>query len=69
MNAVEAILDCLRKLDAKPSDPVNIYAIGPSLIDSGFDTDAIVGALYAPESRKVIELIPGNRIVLLRPLT
>lgn len=69
MDATEAIRKLLDSMGTSVGDSVNIYSIGPPLIDAGYDTDAIVGALYALESRKVIELIPGNRIVLLTLLT
>lgn len=69
MGAVEAILDCLRKLDAKPGDPINIYAVGPVLVDAGFDPDAIIDGLYSLESQTVIELLAGNRIALLKDIS
>lgn len=66
MDEIDAIFECLRTLNAKPGEPVNIYAIGAPLIDSGLDPDAIIDGLYSLEARKIIELLPGNQIVLLR---
>ena len=68
MDAVEAVIKCLRKLDLKPGDNVNIYSIGAPLIDMGFDPEAIIDAVCLMEAQKVIQLIPGNQISILKPL-
>lgn len=59
MDAVEAVIECLRKLDLTPGDNVNIYAIGAPLIEMGFDPEAIIDAVCLMEAEKVIQLIPG----------
>ncbi|MBD8663110.1 hypothetical protein IFT59_07570 [Rhizobium sp. CFBP 8752] len=69
MDAIEAIRDCLRKLDAKPGEPVNIFSIGEPLIDAWFDQDSIVNGLYSLEAQQVIEIMNGNRISLLKAIT
>jgi len=68
MDAVEAVIKCLRRLDLTPGDNVNIYAIGSPLIDMGFDPEAIIDAVCLMEAQKVIQLIPGNQISILKPL-
>lgn len=68
MDAVDAVIDCLRKLGATLGEPVNIYSIGTALVDAGFEPDAVVDALYTMESRQTIEVLPGNQIALLKPV-
>ncbi len=68
MDAAEAVIDCLRKLGLKPGDEVNIFAIGAPLVDMGFDPEAIIDGLYTLEAQKVIRLVYGNQISLLKPL-
>jgi hypothetical protein len=60
MDAIEATRKLLESMGTSVGDSVIIYSIGPPMIDAGYDTGAIVGALYALESRKVIELIPAT---------
>ena len=67
-DAAEAVIDCLRKLGLKPGDEVNIFAIGAPLVDMGFDPEAIIDGLYTLEAQKVIRLVSGNQVSLLKPL-
>ena len=61
-----AIVD-LAKAKAEPGKPVNLYAIGPTLIvEMGFSQDEIVNALYAMEAEGIIEMPGNNTIVVLQ---
>jgi hypothetical protein len=65
MEAIEAVLEQLRALNAKPDTPISIFDIGIPMIGAGYSQDRILNALYYPESKKQIELLPGNRLKLI----
>ncbi|MBW9089724.1 hypothetical protein JNB91_18040 [Rhizobium wenxiniae] len=68
MEAVEAVLEQLRVLDAKPDTPMSIFDIGVPLMKAGHSQEMLVNALFYLESKKTIELLPGNRLRLITPL-
>lgn len=68
MDAVESVIECLRKLGAKPGEPIGVYTVGTDLVDAGHEPGAIVDALYTLEARRIIEILPGNQISLTKPL-
>lgn len=62
----QAILDAANS-KAERGAPVNLLEIGPELLkDDRFTQDEIVNALYAMQSDKVIELLEGNRMRVLK---
>lgn len=63
-----AFLDLLRSLGADPSTPIDILKLGPPLVGGGFNEDQIVNLLFYLESLKSIELLPGNRLRIMKPL-
>lgn len=65
MEPTDAILEQLRLLNAKPDQPVGMFDIGIPLIGLGYSQDQILNALFYLESKKQIELLPGNRLRLI----
>lgn len=65
METTDAILEQLRILDAKPDAPISIFEIGVPLVGAGYSQDQILNALFYLESKKTIELLPGNRFRLI----
>jgi hypothetical protein len=61
----EALSKLLSELGAFPEIPISLYDIGIPLLDAGFDQHDIVTVLFALHDEKVIQLIDGNRLVLL----
>lgn len=67
METIDALLEQLRALDAKPDVPVSImYDIGMPMIATGYSQEMILNALFYLEGKKMIELLPGNRLRVLR---
>jgi hypothetical protein len=60
----EALLKHLSELGAFPGIPISLYDIGIPLLDAGFDQHDIVSVLFALHDEKIIQLIDGNRLVL-----
>ena len=66
METIDALLEQLRSLDAKPDQPISImYDIGMPMIAAGYTQDQILNALFYLENKKTIELLPGNRLRLI----
>ncbi len=68
MEAIEAVLEQLRVLDAKPDTPISMFEIGVPLMKAGHTQDMLMNALFYLEAKKQIELLPGNRLRLVTPL-
>lgn len=47
---------------------INVFDIGVPLTATGFTQDEIMEALYALEQDKIIPLLPGNRLLMLKEL-
>jgi len=46
--------------------PLDLLRIGPDLVAAGFSQDQIVNALYWMVSQKQIELLSGNRVLVMK---
>lgn len=68
METIEAVLEQLRALDAKPDMPIGMFDIGVPLINVGHTQDMLMNALFYLEAKKQIELLPGNRLRVVMPL-
>ncbi len=68
MEAIEAVLEQLRVLDAKPDTPISMFDIGVPLMKAGHTQDMLMNALFYLEAKKHIELLPGNRLRVVMPL-
>ncbi|KAA0697391.1 hypothetical protein DTW90_18340 [Neorhizobium sp. P12A] len=62
-----AFFEVLQTLGVEPGKPISNYDIGPPMVMRGFTQDEIVHVLFSLQTRKVIALLPGNRIELLEP--
>jgi hypothetical protein len=60
-----AIVEEIKAVESEPLAVINLLDIGPALVRQGFDQHTIVNALFAMQSSKVIELLPGNRLRLM----
>lgn len=67
METIEAVIEQLRALDAKPDVPVSIFDIGVPLIGAGHSQEMILNGLFYLESKRQIELLPGNRLRVITP--
>ncbi|WP_313199944.1 hypothetical protein [Rhizobium sp.] len=65
MEPTDALLEQLRLLNAKPDTPISMFDIGIPLIGLGYTQEEILNALFYLESKKQIELLPGNRLRLI----
>lgn len=65
MEPTDALLEQLRLLNAKPDKPISMFDIGIPLIGLGYTQEEILNALFYLESKKQIELLPGNRLRLI----
>ncbi|MEY9534700.1 hypothetical protein ABIA19_004553 [Sinorhizobium fredii] len=63
-----ALFERLRALKALPDMSINVPDIGVPLTAAGFTQDDIVEVLYALEQDKIIALLPGNRLLMLKEL-
>lgn len=59
-----AIIDLLRRLNARPEQAVSLYDIGVPLVGDGFTEPAIVNGLFYLQSDGMISLMDGNRLVV-----
>lgn len=66
IDARAALLTLLKELGIEPGQSISLYKIGPPLIGRGISQDSIVNALYAMKDDGIIELVEGNRLVLLK---
>ncbi|MCV9960275.1 hypothetical protein OIU34_00030 [Pararhizobium sp. BT-229] len=67
--ASQAIIDLLRRIEAVPEKPINMFEIGiPLIIGEGGGEDEIMNALFWLQSEGVIELLGDNRLRLVKPL-
>lgn len=64
-----AMLAVLAALQAGPDNPISLLLVGSSLIEQGFTQDQIINRLYRMEAGKQIELLQGNRLRLVKPLS
>jgi DNA-binding FadR family transcriptional regulator len=61
-NIQDAIIEAIRPHGDKP---VNVLQIGPVLVEEqGYSQEAVLTALYTLQDRKLIEIMPGNRVRL-----
>lgn len=65
---VRKLMATFRGLDLKPGVPVSLYEIGPPMIAAGFTQLEVADTLYALQGRKVLNLLDGNRLALVKPL-
>ncbi|MBK5571832.1 MAG: hypothetical protein I8N66_36345 [Ensifer sp. SSB1] len=63
-----ALFERLRALKALPDMSINVFDIGVPLAAAGFTQDEIMEVLNALEQDKVITLLPGNRLLMLKEL-
>ncbi|WP_291158377.1 hypothetical protein [Ensifer sp. SSB1] len=63
-----ALIERLRSLKASPDMSINIVDIGVPLTAAGFTQDEIMEVLYALEQDKIIVLLQGNRMMMLKEL-
>lgn len=64
-----ALIDVLRDINAKPDQPIEMYAIGiPMVVEQKFTEDNVYHALMWLKSQGVIELMEGNRLRLVKAL-
>ncbi len=63
-----ALIERLRALKALPEMSINVFDIGVPLTATGFTQDEIMEVLYALEQDKIIALLPGNRLLMLKEL-
>jgi hypothetical protein len=64
-----AMRDVLAALKAAPDNPVSLLLVGSSLIEQGFTQDQIINRLYHMEAKQQIELLQGNRLRMIKPLS
>jgi DUF917 family protein len=61
-----AIIELLATLNVEPGTPIDMSKIGPPLImEKRFTPKEVMNALEMLQSEKVIDLIEGNRLVVL----
>lgn len=66
-NASEAIVSLLKQIEAKPSEPIDLFRIGIPLIveaDPAFTQDEVLNGLLWLQSERVIELTGDNCLKL-----
>lgn len=63
-----ALIERLRALKALPDTSINVFDIGVPLTAAGFTQDEIMEVLFALEQDKIVALLPGNRLMMLREL-
>jgi hypothetical protein len=63
-----ALNERLRALKASPDMSINVVDIGAPLTAAGFTQDEIMEVLNALEQDKIITLLPGNRLLMLKEL-
>lgn len=63
-----ALLERLRAMKAKPEMSINVFDIGVPMIAAGFSQDEIMNVLLAFEQDRMIALVPGNRLLMLKEL-
>ncbi len=61
-----ALAELLRELDAQPGSPISLYDIVQPLVAKGHEESVIVDVLYSMQAAKEIELLPGNRMQVLK---
>lgn len=69
-SASEAIIDLLRRIEAKPGEHIDLYRVGIPLIveaEDKFSHDEIYSGLMWLQSQKIIELSDNNTLRLLKP--
>ena len=64
-----ALRDVLVALRAAPDNPISLLLVGSSLVEQGFTQGQIASQLFKMEANKQIELLQGNRVRLLKPLS
>ncbi|WP_245505225.1 hypothetical protein [Neorhizobium sp. S3-V5DH] len=60
-----ALVNLLRELG---TETIDMFDIGVPLVDRGFTQNEIVDAIMMLEHRRFVELIPGNRLRVLKLL-
>ncbi len=68
MKTLDADLEQLRLLDARPDTPISLFRIGVPLIGERDSQAEILNTLFVLESKKKIELVPGNRVRMVMSL-
>lgn len=63
-----ALFERLRALKALPDMSINVFDIGIPLTAAGFSQEEIMEVLNALEQDKIITLLPGNRLLMLKKL-
>jgi hypothetical protein len=59
----DAIMVQLREHNAA-ENPINLLEIGPTLIGAGYTQEQLVNGLFYLQSMKQIELLDGNRVII-----
>lgn len=63
-----ALLERLHAMKAKPEMSINVFDIGVPMTAAGFTQDEIMNVLLAFEQDRLIALVPGNRLLMLKEL-
>ncbi|MEI2300540.1 hypothetical protein [Ensifer sp. MJa1] len=63
-----ALIERLRALKALPDMSINVLDIRVPLTAAGFTQEEIMEVLNALEQDKIIALLPGNRLLMLKEL-
>ncbi|EPE98427.1 hypothetical protein [Rhizobium grahamii] len=62
----EAIIE-LARAKAEPGQPVNLLDLGPTLVvERNYSQDEVVNALFGLQADGVIQMLEGNRMVIVR---
>ncbi|TCV62296.1 hypothetical protein EDE09_12460 [Neorhizobium sp. S3-V5DH] len=64
-DTMTALVNLLRELG---TETIDMFDIGVPLVDRGFTQNEIVDAIMMLEHRRFVELIPGNRLRVLKLL-
>lgn len=63
-----AIAQRLRAMKAKPEMTINLVEFSTPLTASGYTQDEITTVINALAQDRIIEIAPGNRLRLIKPL-
>lgn len=63
-----ALIERLRGVKAAPEMSINLHDVGTTLHAAGFAQDESMAVLAALEQDKIIALVPGRRLLILKEL-